>query len=287
MKICITGASGFIGQSLIQSFKEKGYECVYVKRKLLYEADNELTEILSGSDAVINLAGAPIMQRWTEANKKTIYSSRVDTTANLTEAIRKIATDKRPKIFISASAVGIYRAGDTHDETSTRVDPGFVGQVVTDWEKASKELPKSVRRVIFRIGVVLGKDSQTMKKLLPLFRLGLGGKIGSGKQAFSFIHIHDLVAAFNEALSNSKFEGTYNLVAPDLISYADFTRALSKSLKRPAFFPVPAFAIRLIFGKTSELILEGPTVIPKRLQEENFKYRYPTLLAAMEEIAKN
>ena len=287
MKIGITGASGFIGQQLIDSLQSKGHTCVAIKRDLLYNPENGLSDILSGCDAVINLSGAPIIQRWTAKKKRIIYCSRVDTTLNLTETIRKIPVAKRPKVFVSASAVGIYEAGLEHDESSKLFDRGFAGTVVQDWEKASEPIPPSTRRVIFRIGVVLGKESQTIKQLVPLFKLGLGGKIGSGKQAFPFVHINDLVSAFEAALINENYSGIYNLVAPTTIDNAEFTKCFAQTLKRPALLPVPAFAIRLVLGKASGLLLEGATVIPKRLREAGFIFSYPTIGKALNQILKN
>ena len=287
MKVGITGASGFIGQQLIDWLKSKRHTCVAIRRDLLYNPENGLADILSGCDAVINLAGAPIIQRWTAKNKRTIYSSRVDTTLNLTETIRKIPVAQRPKVFVSASAVGIYEIGTEHDESSKQFDRGFTGTVVQDWEKASESIPPSTRRVILRIGAVLGKESQTIQQLVPLFKLGLGGKIGSGKQAFPFVHINDLVAAFEAALTDENYSGIYNLVAPKPINNAEFTKCFAQTLKRPALLPAPAFAIRLVFGRASGLLLEGATVIPKRLVKAGFTFSYPTIEKALNQILEN
>ena len=287
MKICITGSSGFIGQSLIKMLSSQDHELIPVNRNLLSGPSEGLINRLHGSDAVINLAGAPIMQRWTTKSKKQIYSSRIDTTLKLTDAIREIPEEKRPVIFISASAVGIYQAGITHNESSLMFDRGFTGTVVSDWEKASELLLPSVRRVIFRTGVVLGKESQTMQRLLPFFRLGIGGKIGSGKQAFPFIHIYDLCRAFQLALEDNTLTGIYNLVAPEAISNSQFTHVLANQLHRPAFCTVPAFALKLGLGNASSLLLEGATIVPQRLQKAGFHYQYPTIEKALHEIISN
>jgi len=284
MRICVTGASGFIGQTLIEILEPKRHQCVSVKRRLLYGPADELRNLLTGCDAVINLAGAPIMQRWTTKNKQTIYSSRIETTLNLATALHCIPEKTRPKTFISASAVGIYKSGETHDEYSQLFDSGFTGTIVRDWEKAIESVPKSIRRVIFRTGVVLGKKSQTMKKLVPLFRLGLGGKVGSGKQPFPFIHVNDLSTAFEDALNDTRYNGIYNLVAPDRINNAEFARCLSQKLDRPAFLPVPPFVIRVLYGNASALLLEGANVLPRRLLEAGFDFQYPTIAKSLDQI---
>ncbi|WP_372771898.1 TIGR01777 family oxidoreductase [Mangrovibacterium sp.] len=284
MRICITGASGYLGKRLSKSLIKKGHEISSIDRSLLYGDATVLSQHISGADVVINLAGAPIMQRWTSITKQVIYASRVDTTLNLSDAIRQLPVGNRPRTFISASATGLYQSGITHDESSTLMDQGFTGTVVRDWEKASESLPETMRRVIFRIGVVLGKNAQTIKQLLPVFKCGLGGKIGSGKQAFSFIHINDLVSAFEFAISNPELQGIYNLVAPTPTTNTEFTQTLAQRLKRPAIIPVPAFALKLLYGEASHLILSGPKVYPTRLTEAGFVFQYPTIQKALEEI---
>ncbi len=284
MKVCITGASGFIGHSLTGALEQRGYACSAIKRSLLYGNGDELADKLEGYDAVINLAGAPIIQRWTTKSKATIYDSRVLTTRNLVQALVMLPEAKRPKTFISASAVGIYKTGMTHDESSLQFDEGFTGKVVRDWEAASEQLSEHMRRVVFRIGVVLGKQSQTIKNLKPMFLAGLGGKVGSGKQAFPFIHIEDLVAAFVEALSNTSYQGIYNLVEPHAITNADFTQAFSYAVKRPAIFPVPPFALKLLYGEAAMLLLEGSFVSPGRLLTAGFEFKYPTIEKALTQI---
>lgn len=284
MKICIAGASGYIGTSLTNQLSKNGHTIVSVNRKFLHGNQAELRALLRNADAVINLAGAPIMQRWTAANKQKIYSSRIDSTINLADAILNLAAEERPKIFISASAVGIYKSGMTHDESSRSLSNDFTGMVVVHWEKASESLDKICRRVVFRIGVVLGKESQTIGKLLPLFKLGLGGKIGSGSQPFPFIHISDLVAAFEQALENPNYRGIYNLVEPEPATNLQFTKALAKQVKRPALFAVPAFALKLLFGKAASMLLQGAEVKPERLKQAGFKFGYPNIEMTLNEI---
>lgn len=284
MEIAVTGAHGYIGEKLIIHLLNKGYKIKPVKRQLLYGDTTKLSEYLSGTKAVINLAGAPILQRWTDKNKQVIYASRILTTQKIAEAINSMPDPLKPEVFISASAVGIYESGITHNEESLLFDNGFVGKTVIDWEQASESLDKSVRRVIFRSGIVLGKESQTIKKLVPIFKSGLGGQIGNGKQPFPFIHIEDLINVFIEGLKNENYDGIYNLVAPENVSNKEFTRVLSKLLKIPAPFVVPAFALKLLYGKAAYMLLESPVVIPEKLIEKQFSFKYPTLKKTLVEI---
>ncbi|MEN6456416.1 MAG: TIGR01777 family oxidoreductase [Prolixibacteraceae bacterium] len=284
MKIAITGAHGFVGHQLIDFLGNKGFEVKGVSRLLICGGVEGLVSSIAGSDAVIHLAGAPIMQRWTKKSRRIIYNSRIVTTWNLTKAINLIEPERKPRVFISMSASGIYASGKCHDEQSLLLNDKFVGRVVTDWENASIELDKNIRRIILRSGIVLGKDSQLIKNLLPLFKLGLGGRIGNGKQPFPFIHIDDLTEIFYEGIINEKFSGIYNVVAPEQVTNKIFTRLLSKKLGKPAFFHIPPLLLKILYGNASAMLLENPAVIPGRLKEMGFHFRYPTLSAALEEI---
>ncbi len=284
MKVMITGASGYLGQNIINRLHNPSTEIIGINRKLLYGDPNRLAEQLSQADVVINLAGAPIIKRWTSKNKAIIYNSRVLTTKNLCKAINILPKEMQPKTFISASAVGIYREDLVHDETSSRFANHFAARVTDDWEDALVDLPDTIRQVIFRIGVVLGKDSQFIQQVLPIFKMGLGGKIGNGKQPFPFIHVNDLVQAFAAAVTDKHYFGIYNLVAPQQISNKMFTRTLAKKLNRPAILPVPAVALKLAFGKASTLILKNPIVLPKRLEMQKFAYQHPTIESCLDQI---
>ena len=275
--VAITGAGGYIGKKLIGRFESEGYECVPIKRDFLTGKADRVAELLARCDMVVHLAGAPVLQRWTAKSKAEIYNSRVLSTRKLVEAIEFLPVEKRPELFLSASAVGIYQSGETHDESSTCFDPGFLGKLVQDWEAASMTLPGEVRRVVFRIGLVLAGDSKTIQTMLPAFKLGLGGKIGSGKQAFPFVYTGDLVSAFLWAVRNSNANGVYNLVAPQAITNSEFTTQLAKKLKRPAFFTVPPFALRLVYGDAACLLTQSPLVVPERLIREGFQFSKPTI----------
>ncbi len=283
MKIAISGANGYIAGKLIHELNFAGNEIVKISRDTLYDI-SALTESLSGTDAVIHLAGSSILCRWTEANKKEILCSRTETTRNIVQVINQLPSEKRPKIFISASAIGIYTPDLIHTEESTQFSNDFVGEVVRIWEQSSDELNPTVRKVIFRIGLILGKEAKTMKQLLPIFQLGLGGRIGSGKQPFPFVHIDDVARAFLWAIQNSESEGKYNLVAPQQITNTQFTKALSNILRRPAFFTVPKFALKIVYGRAASLLLQSPIVVPERLLNSSFQYNFQDIQSSLTEI---
>ena len=283
MNIAISGATGYIGGNLIRELKVTGHHIVTVDRNELNDTA-ALSEKLSGTDVVINLAGCSILCRWTNTNKDEILTSRVETTLNIVKVINQLPLVKRPKTFISASAVGIYSPDLHHTESSTSFSDDFVGEVVKNWENSSAELSDSVRRIIFRIGVVLGKESKTMKQLLPFFKLGLGGRIGSGKQPFPFVHINDVTRAFSWVIQNPAANGIYNLVASQSSTNMQLTSLLSKALHRPAFFTVPEFALKLIYGEAASLLLKSPVVYPERLLNSGFQFKYPDIQSCLAEI---
>ncbi len=287
MKIRISGASGYLGTTLSKELIKSGHEVLPIQRKILTGSFEMLSKEIEGSDVIINLAGAPILQRWTKKNKQTIYDSRVKVTRNIVKAIHSLPKDKQPKKFISASAVGIYKAGLTHDENSNDFDEGFVGSVTKDWEAASKELLPSVQRVIFRIGLVVGKNSLTIKKLILPFKLGLGATIGNGRQPFPFVHEKDVVEAFKWAVQKSEKSETYNLVAPENVTNRDFTKALAKALSRPAIFSIPKILFTTVLGEAAALLTESPEVKPFNLLKTGHKFYYPDLTSALDEIIKN
>ncbi len=284
MKIKITGASGYLGKTISNLLIEKGHEVSGIDRKLLYASVQELQTEIRNCDVIINLAGAPILQRWTEKNKAEILDSRIKTTQNLIKAINNLPSDEQPKKLISASAIGIYKSGFSHDETSQNFDDGFVGNVVKQWEAASNGLSPKVQRDIFRLGLVLGKEAKTITNLLLPFKLGLGAKLGNGKQAFSFVHETDVAKAFLWAVESLNKNGTFNLVAPENITNKDFTKALAKVLHRPALFSIPEFVIKTVLGEASCLLTEGAEVEPRNLLEAGFEFQYPTIKSALEEI---
>jgi uncharacterized protein (TIGR01777 family) len=285
MKIAITGSNGYIGQNLIGKLESANFQITKIRRVDLYNIE-ALRPIISGTDAVIHLAGAPILQRWNYKNKLEILKSRTETTKNLILVINQLPPDQRPKTFISASAVGIYKADQIHTENSAILSDDFTGNVARQWEQSSDDLDHDVRKVIFRIGIVIGKESGTIIKLLPVFKLGLGGRIGSGNQPFPFIHINDVVNSFFWAYQNKEVHGIFNLVAPENITNNQFTRILAKKLKRPAFFSVPDSTLKLIYGEAASLLLQSPQAIPERLLDYGFRFKFPDIESSLEEILK-
>lgn len=284
MKIGITGSSGLVGSQLSEKLrKELHADILKIPRSYLYGKAQKLSEFITDCDVIINLAGASIVCRWTNSNMKKLRDSRLVTTQNLTSAIALM--ERKPNLVISTSAVGVYDSIHTHDEWSTNYSTDFLGDLCLEWEKPIiGEIDKSVRTIIFRLGIVLSADGGVLAKTLPLFRMGLGGKLGDGKQAFPFIHIDDLINAYVFAISNNELIGIYNLVAPQVISNFDYTKVLSNNVNKPAFFTVPKFVFNLIFKKGAIIFLTGQKVLPQRLLNSGFYFEYPNLLKAISSI---
>ena len=286
MNVVISGASGFIGKTLMMYLKSNGHEPISISRsELLFENNRKLVEKINGADAIINLSGSSISKRWTKKNKVEIYQSRINTTRNIVEAI--IKCEKRPSILINASAIGIYDDIHCHDEESKYLASTYLGKVVMDWERASRTaLEYGVSVSILRFGIVLGKNGGILKKMLPLFRMGLGGKIGNGKQFFSFIHIDDLIQIINQILIRKLPQNTYNVVCPDENTNEDFTRKFADVLHVPAFLSIPSFAFNILYGEGATVFIGGQNAKPTRLIENGFHFKYPTLIQALENILK-
>jgi len=283
VKIAISGSNGYIAKNLIPYLEAADHVITRIQRSELGDVD-QLTKKLSGTDAVISLAGSPILKRWTKSIKNEILRSRIDSTQNIVHAINQLPIKQRPALFISASAIGIYSPDKVHTEESTSLSTDFVAEVVKSWENASAELSPKVRKVIFRIGLILGREAKTIQKLMPVFEMGLGGKIGTGKQPFPFVHIIDVVRAILWSIENKKAQGTYNLVAPENIDNKTFTKAFSNSLNKPAFITVPEFILKLVYGEASSLLLQSAQVLPERLLNEGFVFSFPDIKSCITEI---
>lgn len=271
--IAITGSSGFVGTNLKRYFTDLGYEVLPIARGDLSN-QQRLQEIINQSDIVINLAGANIINRWSESYKKLLYTSRIDTTKAIVEAINTV--ENKPSQLISTSAVGIYDNKQTYDENGVHTSD-FLGKLAEDWEEeALKAKSESTKVSIFRFGIVLGKDGGALEKMITPFKLGLGGVIGSGKQAFSFIHIEDLLNAYNFVIENNH-EDVFNLTAPTPTTNRGLTLALGKTLKRPTILPVPEFVLNIIFSEGAKVLTDGQSAIPKNLMDLGFEFKYKTI----------
>lgn len=275
-KVVISGASGFVGSYLQEYFKEN-YTIDTISRNELDDSD-ALVAKLQDADVVINLAGANIIHRWTDEYKKVLYSSRIDTTHKIVDAINRC--ENQP-FLISTSAIGIYNNEQTHDGSSKEYADDFLSNLCQNWEAEAK---KSIGKVaIFRFGVILGKDGGALSKMLLPFKLGVGGKIGSGAQHFSFIHIEDLARAYKFVIELS-LEGTFNLTAPNPTTNLGMTKALGKALSRPTIFPLPEFVVEWLYGEGAKVLTDGQKVIPTKLVERGFDYKYKTIDEVFENL---
>lgn len=284
MKIKITGISGYLGCLISKELTKNGHAVSGIERKLLYGSPENLKSKIGGSDIIVNLAGAPILQRWTQKNKTIIYDSRVKTTQNLVKAVNLLPKSRQPKKIISASAIGIYKAGKYHNESSKNFDHGFVGLVVKDWEKALSGLPENICTITFRISLVLGRKAKTIQNLLIPFKLGLGATIGNGKQGFPFIHEQDVARAFLWAVEDYQKSDIFNLAAPQNITNKEFTHALAKSLHRPAFLSIPDFVFKILYGKAAELISKSPSVSSEKIVKAGYSFNFPDIDSTLQEI---
>jgi len=285
-KIAVTGASGLIGSALCAQLKSDGHQVIKLVRRPPRLSDEvswdpqrgEINlDLLEGVDAVFHLAGAGVGdKRWSASYRSEILSSRLLGTTTIANACEQL----QPEVFISASAIGYY--GETGNRSVTEVDRGgedFLSIVCREWESVANLAP-SVRTIKLRTGLVLDPTGGALGRMLPLFKFGLGGKLGSGKQWWSWITLHDQIRAM-VFLMNSKLEGAVNLTSPNPVTNQEFTAALARTLKRPAIFPAPAFALRAVLGGFSTEVLGSKKVIPKVLMDNNFEFDYPHVLAAL------
>lgn len=293
-RVAILGVSGFIGRGMPALFAARGMVTTGISR----QPKNDVIGVacwqtvdsmdFSGHDAVINLAGAPIDQRWTEENKRQFHESRVGMTIKVVEAIAKLPEEKRPKVLINGSAVGIY--GDRGDEILTetaRPGEGYLAELCYDWEHAAKDAELlGVRVVLLRTGIVLGPGGGAYAKMLPVFKFGLGGPFGHGVQWMPWIHLDDLRAAIVHSVFSETLAGPVNGTAPNPDRNSDFTRKLAKAVHRPAFLAVPGFALKLALGEFGGTLLQGQRALPAALEADGFHFRYPTLEQALAALRK-
>lgn len=290
-RIAVTGASGLIGSALVGKLKSDGYTVHRLVRRATVSSeeifwDPAKSEIdvdaLSGVDAVIHLAGAGVGdKRWTKKYKSEILNSRLLGTTTIANAVAQV----KPRVFISASAIGWY--GETGNRAVSESDRGgddFLAAVCREWEAAA-DLAGDVRTAKIRTGLVLDPTGGALGRMLPLFRFGLGGKLGSGKQWWSWITLHDHLRAVEFILENEKMAGAVNLTSPNPVTNQEFTSALARALRRPALFPVPAFALKAALGGFSTEILGSKKVMPTALLDAGFTFDYPHIGPALDALA--
>ncbi|MCX7862386.1 MAG: TIGR01777 family oxidoreductase [Bacteroidales bacterium] len=283
MKIAVTGANGFIGKELTKHLENKGFTCLKIPHQIIYEKSHLLSDTLSKADIVINLAGSSIQKRWTRKNKLDIYRSRVHTTRILIKTVSELL--QRPKKIISVSAIGIYDTKNIHDEYSRNLSYDYLGRVARDWEEATLFAKNyGIEVYILRLGIVLGSSGGLIKKLLPLFKAGLGATIANGKQKMSFIHIEDLLSIFTFAIENKIPEGIYNAVAPHYTTNKEFSKTFARQLNRPLLFSVPKQLLHLIYGQGASVLYSSQAVIPQALIDNQFVFKYENIEKALCDI---
>ncbi|MBK16789.1 MAG: TIGR01777 family protein [Prochlorococcus sp. SP3034] len=310
MRILLIGCTGFIGKELIpQLIKEKN-QIYIISRKNINELKlnipidkinflkidlskeknwscENLINYLRNCEGIINLAGEPIAdKRWTDKQKKEIESSRVNITSYLMKNLRKHKIN--PKVIINGSAIGYYGTSlDKEFNENSIQGNNFLANICGNWEEAALKKPLFTRLVIFRIGIVLESDGGALGKMLPIFKIGLGGPIGDGNQWMSWIHRTDLCSLINTALKNRKFKGIYNAVSEEPVRMKRFSEVLAHSLNRPNLFPVPGFILNILLGDSANIVLEGQKVKSTNITNNIYKFKYPLLENAIYSLTKN
>ena len=303
--ILITGGTGFIGSRLIPSFIKKDPEIkrIYIltrssvkAKKVFTDLEDEIKPIESLKkitkntkiDTVINLAGEPIAdKKWSNQRKTELRQSRIETTKDIIDLIERL--EKKPEVIINASAIGYYGSQDPNEQLDEDSKPQeeFTHFLCKDWENEALRAEKlGVRVCLARFGIILGKDGGALKKMLTPFKFGLGGKIASGEQAMSWIHLEDVIRGITFLMNNKNLEGPFNFCSPGAVTNKQFTKSLAKTLARPAFFDMPLPVVKILFGEMGETLLaKGQNVYPRKLLESGFNFRYRRIDSALRNIA--
>ncbi|MFC4355687.1 TIGR01777 family oxidoreductase [Chryseomicrobium palamuruense] len=297
MKIAITGGTGFVGKELTNLLLSEGHH-VYILTRSDKKSDSSITYVswlnkgakpedqLQGIDAIINLAGTSINEgRWTAEQKKKIYQSRMDATNEVLRIIE--ALPQKPSVLVNASAVGIYPTSKhkTYTEDSPERADNFLAKTVEDWEATAKQAEQFDVRVAYgRFGVILGKEEGALPLMALPYKLFVGGKVGTGKQWLSWVHVKDVVRALYFAITTEKLQGPFNVTAPRPLRNDEFGRTLGEVLHRPHAIPAPSFALKAVLGEKSQLVLEGQQVLPQVLLQHGFHFEFPTAKEALNHL---
>lgn len=285
MRIAISGHTGFIGSELKNFFSEKGYDVTGIGRKDFDHGPTHLAGMIEGHDFLINLAGAPIIKRWTRKYSRLLWTSRIDTTRKLREAIGMCSS--RPKAFFSASGVDVYSSGKTHTESNNELNDDFLGLLCQNWEEEALKARILCPVYIIRTGVILGDSGGALPQMALPYKLFVGGKIGNGKQMISWMHISDYAQALYMLMQKLPDQEIFNFTTPNAVSNAEFSSALAKTLNRPNFFVVPPFALRLLFGRGAEILLTGQKVLPENLQKAGYEFQFPEVSGALKDLLQS
>jgi uncharacterized protein (TIGR01777 family) len=298
VKVAVTGATGNIGRALVRELGARGDEVTALSRNAQRarqalgieavrwerpKAEPAPAEALRGRDGVVNLLGEQLAQRWTEESKREIRDSRILGTRNLVAALAELPEGERPRVLVSQSGIDWYGArGDERLDESAPAAGDFLAQIIADWEAEARGAAElSVRVVTTRTGMVLSAFGGAIEKMLPPFRLGVGGPVAGGKQYVSWVHRDDVVGALAFCLTTGEARGPVNVTAPEPVTNRDFSKALGSVLRRPAVMPVPALALRVLYGEMAVVVTTGRRAIPRRLQELGYEFRRPDLEAAL------
>jgi uncharacterized protein (TIGR01777 family) len=301
MRVSVTGATGMIGSGLVRALVERGDEVTALSRNAERaaealgvpaetwadpEAERPPLDALRGRDAVVHLLGEVIAQRWSDETKREIRDSRVLSTRNLVAALGELAADERPRVLVSGSGAGWYghRGDERLDESAAEPGDDFLAQLSRDWEaeaRVAEEL--GVRVVLSRTGVVLSDSGGALEKMLPFFKAGIGGPVAGGRQYVPWVHRDDVVGAIMFALDNEAVRGPVNVTAPEPVTNRELSRTLGRVLRRPAFAPVPALAVKTLYGDMAQIVTTGQRAVPARLTELGYSFKQPDLEPALKD----
>ncbi|HMJ96070.1 MAG TPA: TIGR01777 family oxidoreductase [Thermoleophilaceae bacterium] len=302
MRVAVTGATGMLGGALVRALVERGDEVTALSRNAARasealgvpaetwadpEAERPPLDALRGRDGVVHLLGEVIAQRWSKDARREIRDSRVLSTRNLVAALAELTEEERPKVLISGSGAGWYghRGDERLDESTPEPGDDFLAQLSADWEAEARRAEElGIRVVLNRTGVVLSDSGGALEKMLPFFKAGIGGPVAGGRQYVPWVHVDDVVGATLFSLETAAMSGPVNVTAPEPVTNKELSRTLGRVLRRPAFAPVPALAVKALYGEMAEIVTTGQRAMPGRLTELGYEFRRPELEAALREI---